>query len=254
MRRMLPDNKVTRATLFLLFLILGHAASASNITIDFNGISGSDGSPFTSYMESGFTVSAVTNQWLVAQSGGNPGPFIYFLAQPSDVITAAIEVTDGGMPFKFDSIDLYSSITPIPYTFVGLLNNNVVFTVSGTVPNTFGNFATVLNPDANFTIDTLEVSLTNSFARALLQQSDGPRQHCSDYECSDTRTSKSGFGAHGHGWVWPFNVEEKASVNSLVIRGEVCRSVRSPDCGQVFGNSTAICCGALSRNTNELSD
>jgi hypothetical protein len=148
--------------LVLSFLLLGHAASASNITIDFNGISGGDGSPFMIYMESGFTVSPVTNQWLVGQSGGNPGPFIYFVAQPSDMITATIQVTDGGAPFKFDSIDLYSSITPIPYTFVGLLDGNVVFTVDGTVPNTFGNFATVLNPDANLTIDTLDVSLTNS--------------------------------------------------------------------------------------------
>src|SRR5208283_896052 len=62
----------------------------------------------------------------------------------------------------FSSIDLYSSITTIPYTLKGFLDNNPVFTVSGIVPNTFGNFATVLNPYSAVQIDALEVTLTDS--------------------------------------------------------------------------------------------
>ncbi len=35
------------------------------------------------------------------------------------------------------------------------------FTVNGTEPNTFGNFATVQNPNAGTLIDTLVISLSN---------------------------------------------------------------------------------------------
>lgn len=148
--------------MLILGLALARTASASTVTIDFDGLSGGDGSPFTSYMEYGFTVTAITNNWLVAQDGGNPGPFIYFLAQPNQVITATIAVTEGGSQFSFNSIDLYSSITTIPYTFTGLLNGNQVFSVSGVVPLTFGNFETVMNPYSADHIDTLDVTLTNS--------------------------------------------------------------------------------------------
>jgi hypothetical protein len=44
---------------------------------------------------------------------------------------------------------------------VGLRNGVAVFTVSGTVPNTFGNFATVSNPQPTAIIDTLRIRVTN---------------------------------------------------------------------------------------------
>src|SRR5205807_2150027 len=67
----------------------------------------------------------------------------------------------GGPAFRFGSIDLYSSITTIPYVFTGLRSSNVVFTETGTVPNTFGNFATVLNPRAGAEINALLITLSN---------------------------------------------------------------------------------------------
>lgn len=146
----------------LLALALNSSALASYITIDFNGLSGSDGSPFTTDMEYGFTVSAVSNNWLVGQNYGDPAPYIWFLAQPNQMITGTIAVTEGGATFTFSSIDLYSSITTIPYTFTGFLAKNQVFTVSGEVPHTFGNFATVMNAYSSDLIDTLDVTLTDS--------------------------------------------------------------------------------------------
>jgi hypothetical protein len=128
-------------------------------TIDFNGLATNgcsflgDCGPFTSYTESGFTVSAVSGNWLAASG------FITFINPPTT--TASVTVTAAGVPFSFSSIDLYSSITPIPYIFTGLLNGNTVFTASGTVPNTFGNFAKVSNPDGTDMIDTLQVTLSN---------------------------------------------------------------------------------------------
>lgn len=135
------------------------SAAVGATTIDFNGLSGSDGSPFTSYAESGFTVARLSGSWLVGKNYGNPPPYILFRNPPTT--TASVAVTDAGAPFSFRSIDLYSSTTPIPFIFTGLLNGNTVFTVSGTVPNTFGNFATVSNPHGTDRIDTLQVTLSN---------------------------------------------------------------------------------------------
>jgi hypothetical protein len=73
---------------------------------------------------------------------GNPGPSLGFLSPPTR--TASVAVTDDGAPFIFRSIDLYSSITAIPYTFTGLLDGKTVFTTSEIAPNTYGNFANVL--------------------------------------------------------------------------------------------------------------
>ena len=65
-------------------------------------------------MEFGFTVTALTNDWVVGQNYGNPAPFIYFVAQPNQMLTETIAVTEGSGKFRFNSIDLYSSITTNP--------------------------------------------------------------------------------------------------------------------------------------------
>jgi hypothetical protein len=44
------------------------SAALGGTTIDFNGLSGSDGSPFTSYAESGFTVARLSGSWFVAKT------------------------------------------------------------------------------------------------------------------------------------------------------------------------------------------
>lgn len=162
MRHKLPNLALALAIMILLLSMMGQRALASNITIDFNGLPGADGSPFTSYMEFGFTVTALTKDRVVGQNYGNPAPFIYFVAQPNQMLMETIAVTEGGGKFSFNSIDLYSSVTTIPYTFTGFLGQNQVFTVSGIVQNTFGNFATILNPYSSDTIDTLDVTLTDS--------------------------------------------------------------------------------------------
>jgi hypothetical protein len=101
-------------------------------------------------------------RWEALTTYGNPAPSIIFRRSAADpTLTAEVQITAGGSAFGFRSVDLYSSITPIPYTITGLRNSNPVFTVSDTVPNTFGNFATVLNPHSTDMIDTLLIRLTN---------------------------------------------------------------------------------------------
>jgi hypothetical protein len=137
-------------------LLATQAASASAITFQQvpNG-------PLSTYTEAGFTASILSGSWSARFDYGNPAPFIQFPSQDIQATIGAIQVTSGGSPFTFGSVDLYSSLTPIPYEIVGSLNSTQVFSLQGTIPNTFGNFATLSNPQANVLIDRLTINLTN---------------------------------------------------------------------------------------------
>lgn len=133
------------------------------VTITFSDLSGSVNlSPFTTHVDSGFSVSPASGSWVVLTTYGNPAPSVIFTRLASEpTITAGVQITAGGDPFVFTSVDLYSSITPIPYVISGFLDSALVFTRSDTVPNTFGNFVTVSNPYATATIDALTITLSN---------------------------------------------------------------------------------------------
>jgi hypothetical protein len=75
-----------------------------------------------------------------------------------------IRITAGGSRFQFKSVDVYSSTTPIPYTFTGMLGSATVFALSGRQGNTFGNFATVASGRPDASIDTLLIRLSNAAA------------------------------------------------------------------------------------------
>jgi hypothetical protein len=143
----LPSNEV--------MVVVGGAATT---VISFAGL---PAGPFTSTTTSGYSVLASAASWNVVTTFGNPAPFIQFTnpaGQPPQIGDITIS---SSTPFRFGSVDVYASITPIPYTFVGVLNSVPVFTVTGTVPNTFGQFATVMNPNSGALIDTLLIRLTN---------------------------------------------------------------------------------------------
>ena len=132
-------------------------------TIGFNGLGG-DGTSVTTYAESGFTVSAMSGDWSVRATYGNPAPFMQFWAQGGTAVSGEIQVRASGSPFYFASVDLYSSTTPIPYIVKGIRRGATVLSVSDTLPNTFGNFRTVFNPTPAVAIDTLSILLTNAAA------------------------------------------------------------------------------------------
>jgi hypothetical protein len=136
-------------------------ASGSTVTITFSGVSADFG---PSYTESGFTVSPTSGGWLPLATYGNPAPFIEFTAAAGSAVTGAIQVTAGGSTFGFESVDLYSSTTAIPYAFVGMRNCTIVFNETNTLPNTFGTFGTVVSQHPTAIIDTLTITLTNPAA------------------------------------------------------------------------------------------
>jgi hypothetical protein len=131
--------------------------------IGFNGLT-VNRATVTTYTESGFTISTSSGAWIAITTYGHPPPFIEFMAAPGSTVTGEIRVAAGGSPFRFASIDLYSSTTPIPYTIKGLRNSGTVFTVTDTLPNTFGDFRTVANSSSTSLIDTLSIVLTNAAA------------------------------------------------------------------------------------------
>jgi carboxypeptidase family protein len=133
------------------------------IVIGFNGLIVHDAT-VTNYTESGFTISTGSAAWVASTTYGHPAPFVEFLAESATMVTGELRLAAGGSTFRFASVDLYSSTTPIPYTIRGLRNSSTVFTVTGSLPNTFGDFRTVANSKATSLIDTLSIVLTNAAA------------------------------------------------------------------------------------------
>jgi hypothetical protein len=144
-------------------IVVTVGATTEAVTITFDGLStAANGSSVTSYTESGFTVTPTAEDWVALTTFGNPSPFIQFtrLAAQS-ATTGEVTVTAGGAVFDFHTVDLYSSITTIPHEVIGLRGGAVVFSFSGTVPNTFGQFATVSNPYSLTPVDTLLIRVLN---------------------------------------------------------------------------------------------
>ena len=138
-------------------------APAVSQTVNFAGLL-VNGASVSTYTESELNVVAGQADWTAVTTYGNPAPFVQFMAAAGSSVAGQVRVTAGGASFTFKSVDLYSSTTPIPYTFTGLLGSTPVFSVTETQPQTFGAFATVVNPQSAAVIDTLVITLTNAAA------------------------------------------------------------------------------------------
>lgn len=132
-------------------------------TLGFDG-AGAAGASVTTYTRCGFTVTATTRNWSVWTGYGHPPPFIGFMSAAGDTTTAAIRVTAAAGTFTFKSVDVYSSTTPIPYVIEGSLDSAQVFSLRTTQGNTFGDFATISNPQPDAPVDTLVIRLWNPAA------------------------------------------------------------------------------------------
>jgi hypothetical protein len=140
------------------------SSDGTTTSVGFDDIVGADSSVFEGYSNSDISVTPGSGRWLVGRTHGQPAPYIYLLSLPwpSVAESATVVVKARGKGFEFVSVDLYCSMTAIPYVFTGFLNESPVFKKSGTVPINFGRFATVVNPDKNVFIDRLEIGLTQS--------------------------------------------------------------------------------------------
>lgn len=139
------------------------AAPPAPCPIAFDGL-GPDGAAFSAVTTCGSKLSATGSGWAISTSYGHPRPFVQFVSPAGSTSTGEIVVTRGGATFRFEALDVYSSTTKIPYEITGRADSATVFTVEGTQGNTFGGFATIVNPNATARIDTLRIRLTNPAA------------------------------------------------------------------------------------------
>jgi len=129
------------------------------VVLTFDGPTGPV-SPFAAYSQDGFTVTPILGDWVTWTSYGHPAPAIVFTTSADTLGIGAVRVSASGATFQFHAVDVYSSITPIPWEFTGFRDSSQVFAVSGQQGNTFGAFVPVDNSMAD-AIDTLTIQLTN---------------------------------------------------------------------------------------------
>lgn len=139
------------------------AAHAAPVTINFNTLGGANDSTFSTYSESGFTVSAQSGTWIVASgsgSFGDPEPDIF--TEPSGTLA----VTDGGGLFNFDSLDLgffTASDGSENYTITGFSNGTQVYTQTGSLSdNTSQTFLTLNGTHQSTAITSFTIALSGN--------------------------------------------------------------------------------------------
>lgn len=135
----------------------GFVIASGGVTVGFNGLSSAPpGAPLVSYSEAGFTIALAGANWTAW------GDSIVFRQQSQETdTTGELTITSGGGLFTFAAIDVYASITHVPFEFVGLRNGTPVYTASGTVPNPRGNFLTVMNPHPSVSVDAVVIRVTH---------------------------------------------------------------------------------------------
>ncbi len=141
------------ACIALLGLVLGSGISQAAF-IDFNGLPGNNGDPFTSFSEAGFNVAASSGNFQVGKAFGNPTPSIFSGSQ-----TSSVDVTEiGPGTFTFSQVDLGNAGGGVPsYTIQGFLNNALVLSTSGSLTAPF-TFTTVSSPNSNQQLSLLRIS------------------------------------------------------------------------------------------------
>ena len=133
---------------------LARASTCS--AIGFDGLAAGD--TFGSYAACGFTVNATTPNWRVSAETGRPPPFVQFTSRALSSTAGELVVTAGAR-FKFQSVDLYSSTTPVLYTITGISGSSAAFTQQSSLSTT-GDFATITNAQASMAIEALVIRLT----------------------------------------------------------------------------------------------
>lgn len=138
--------------------------SAQAAVIGFDSL-GPNGAPLFVHFEDGFVVVPAGGEaWQITTTYGAPAPHIGYTRSPTQPdLSAVVLVRDLAFAdFVFSSVDLYSSITPIPHRFMGFRDNLSVFDFYALTPNTFGQFRTVSSPSSAL-IDLLFIEVMNPF-------------------------------------------------------------------------------------------
>ena len=128
--------------------LTGIAAHAS--VIDFSTLPGPDGSAFTSYTQSNFTVTNVAGLWYQGLSQGNPAPSINCIG---GLGTNTITVTNNGL-FTFTSLDLDIDVSG-SYFITGTRGGNTVLSQS----SASSGLHTISSTNSSVAMDTLTLTI-----------------------------------------------------------------------------------------------
>jgi hypothetical protein len=166
MRTLTRTSLTSLATSACLFVGAILPASATTITF-----STEEAGTFSSLSLDGYDLSVVSGPWHVIKTYGSSDPnwdghgmadlssLQFDQAASAPALSAELQITDGGDLFALESVDLYSSVTVIPYAINGYRDGLAVFSWTGEVSNTYGNFQMVSNP-FDEAIDSLTITLT----------------------------------------------------------------------------------------------
>lgn len=135
------------------------AAAQGLTTVSFDSLRAG---PFSSYIEDGFVVTALTSNWKRDRNQVLNGTTDYWLAVSNRGV-AELSVTHGGDLFQFTSVGLYSLVTTIPYEIRGYRAGQLVFERAAAEPRGQSSFVQVASSSSAF-VDQLTVRLTNTVA------------------------------------------------------------------------------------------
>ena len=119
--------------------------------------------PFETHAACDLTITARAAAWRASTTYGAPPPFIQFIVPGGSTLTGVVTLDSPHAPFKFISVDIYSSTTQIPYEITGEAAGVETLSLHGVQGNTYGAFATVSNPHG-VAVDRLTIRLTNPAA------------------------------------------------------------------------------------------
>jgi len=124
--------------------------------LTFDGLRASE--RFATYAACGFTVAASTSNWAVSATTGRPAPSVQFTSARGSTTVGELVVTSDA-PFKFQSVDVSSSTTPVQFVITGIANGTTAFTLQNTVSNP-ANFVGIANAASAPAVDALVIRLS----------------------------------------------------------------------------------------------
>jgi hypothetical protein len=121
----------------------------------FDGLRASD--RFATYAACGFAVTAATANWGVSTSIGRPAPSLQFTSARGATTIGELVVTSDA-PFRFRSVDVSSSTTPVGLVITGIASGRTAFTLQNTISSS-ADFIGVANAASAPAIDAVVIRL-----------------------------------------------------------------------------------------------
>jgi hypothetical protein len=147
---------VKKLGLILVAQLLFVAGSASATIISFDSLLGNNGDTFTSYSESGYTISSTVGVWEVGKNFGNPVPNLF---SGSDITTAGygLGLDFGGNSFTFAGLDHSPNQGEQTYSFTGFLGGIQQYQFVGTSGTASFLFSTISNGFGSINVDRVDL-------------------------------------------------------------------------------------------------